>query len=179
MFIALIRRTSSIRTLPAIRANRVKGSFERKSAVKKLYLLLAALLIAIGAPAIALAHPMDVTPLSNKDVLMMVEKKLTPEVIIQTIKTSPCTFDTFPSVMKELKRRGVPEEVLEAMIDAPYGPAEEKQATEDIPTDVATEQPIYHYTDSIKQYLAPVDTGRRYRPRTNRTRASRTPRYPR
>jgi hypothetical protein len=137
--------------------------------VKKLYLLLAALFVAIGAPAIALAHPMDVTPLNNKDILMMVEKKLTPELIIQTIRTSPCTFDTFPSVMKELKRRGVPEEVLEAMIDAPYGPAEEKQASEDLP-----DQQIYHYTESIKQYLTPLDTGRRYAPRTNRTRAART-----
>ena len=143
--------------------------------MKKLYLLLAALLVAIGAPAIALAHSMDVTPLSNKDILMMVERKLTPEVIVQTIKTSPCTFDTFPSVMKELKRRGVPEEVLEAMIDAPYGPAEEKQAIED----VATEQPIYHYTENIKQFLTPADTGRRYQPRTNRTRAARTTRMPR
>ncbi len=141
--------------------------------MKKLNLLLAALLVAIGAPALALAHPMDVTPLNNKDILLMVEKKLTPEVIVQTIKTSPCTFDTFPSVMKELKRRGVPEEVLEAMIDAPYGPAEERQATEALSE---TEQPIYHYTESIKQYLTPVNTGRRYEPRTNRTRASRNTR---
>lgn len=116
---------------------------------------------------------MDVTPLNNKDILLMVEKKLTPEVIVQTIKTSPCTFDTFPSVMKELKRRGVPEEVLEAMIDAPYGPAEDRQATEALSE---TEQPIYHYTESIKQYLTPVNTGRRYEPRTNRTRASRNTR---
>lgn len=141
--------------------------------MKKLNLLLAALLVAIGAPALALAHPMDVTPLNNKDILLMVEKKLTPEVIVQTIKTSPCTFDTFPSVMKELKRRGVPEEVLEAMIDAPYGPAEDRQATEALSE---TEQPIYHYTESIKQYLTPVNTGRRYEPRTNRTRASRNTR---
>ena len=136
--------------------------------MKKLNLLLAALLVAIGAPALALAHPMDVTPLNNKDILLMVEKKLTLEVIVQTIKTSPCTFDTFPSVMKELKRRGVPEEVLEAMIDAPYGPAEEKLSTEQL-----AGEPIYHYTESIKQYLAPVNTGRRYEPRANRARASR------
>ena len=137
--------------------------------MKKLHLLVAALLVAIGAPAIALAHPMDVTPLNNKDILLMVEKKLTPEVILQTIKTSPCTFDTFPSVMKELKRRGVPEQVLEAMIDAPYGPAAQNLTTETAPEG---EEPIYHYTESIKQYLTPVKTGRRYEPRTNRTRAS-------
>lgn len=128
--------------------------------MKKLHLLFAAVLIAIGAPAIAIAHPMDVTPLNNKDVLQMVERKVSTETIVKTIKSSPCTFDTFPSVMKELKRRGVPEEVLEAMIDAPYGPAEEKQASEEL-----AEQPIYHYTESIKQYLiTPGNTGRRYTP---------------
>jgi hypothetical protein len=144
------------------------------SAVKKLYLLLAALVVAISAPALALAHPMDVTPLNNKDILLMVEKKLTPDVIVQTIKTSPCTFDTFPSVMKELKRRGVPEAVLEAMIDAPYGPAAQNLTTEE-PSE-GEQQPIYHYTESIKQYLTPVNTGRRYEPRANRTRASRNTR---
>jgi hypothetical protein len=134
------------------------------SAVKKLFLFLAAAIVAVGAPVISRAYPMDVTPLNNKDILQMVERKVTAETIIQTIKSSPCTFDTFPSVMKDLKRRGVPEEVLEAMIDAPYGPAEEKQATED-----AADEPIYHYTESIKQYLVtPANTGRRYTPSMNR-----------
>lgn len=132
--------------------------------MKKIHLLFAAVIMTLGAPVISLAHPMDVTPLNNKDILQMVERKLSAETIIQTIKSSPCTFDTFPSVMKELKRRGVPEEVLEAMIDAPYGPAEQKQATEDLP-----DEPIYHYTESIKQYLVtPVTTGRRSTPAMNR-----------
>ena len=142
--------------------------------MKKLFLLFAAVIVTaivgVGTPVISLAHPMDVTPLNNKDILQMVERKLTAEAIIQTIKSSPCTFDTFPSVMKELKRRGVPEEVLEAMIDAPYGPAEEKQATEDL-----AEEPIYHYTESIKQYLVtPTTTSRRYTPPTSRRSARST-----
>ena len=132
--------------------------------MKKLFLLFAAAIVAIGTPVISLAHPMDVTPLNNKDIMQMVERKVSAETIVQTIKASPCTFDTFPSVMKELKRRGVPEEVLEAMIDAPYGPAEQKQATEDL-----ADEPIYHYTESIKQYLVtPTTTSRRYTPTTNR-----------
>ena len=142
--------------------------------MKKFFLFAAALIataiVALGAPVISLAHPLDVTPLNNKDILQMVERKVSAETIVQTIKSSPCTFDTFPSVMKELKRRGVPEEVLEAMIDAPYGPAEEKQATEDL-----ADEPIYHYTESIKQYLVtPVTTGRRYTPTTNRRSARST-----
>jgi hypothetical protein len=142
--------------------------------VKKLYPLFAAVIVAatvaVAAPAMALAHPMDVTPLNNKDILRMVERKVTADTIIQTIKSSPCTFDTFPSVMKELKRRGVPEEVLEAMLDAPYGPAENKQATEDL-----AEDPIYHYTESIKQFLVtPTTTNRRSTPSTNRRSARST-----
>lgn len=138
--------------------------------MKKLFLFLAAAIVSVGAPVISLAHPMDVTPLNNKDILQMVERKVSAESIVQTIKSSPCTFDTFPSVMKELKRRGVPEEVLEAMIDAPYGPAEQKQATEDL-----TDEPIYHYTESIKQYLVtPTTTSRRYTPSMNRRSARST-----
>src|ERR671914_518681 len=126
-------------------------------AVKKLYFLLTAVVVAVGSSAIAVANPMDVTSLSNKDVVTMVEQKLGTEAIVNAIKSSPCTFDTFPSVMKELKRRGVPEEVLEAMIDAPYGPAATDLSTED----EATEGPIYHYTENIKQFLSPLNTGRR------------------
>ncbi|HEU4767683.1 MAG TPA: hypothetical protein VFS77_09920 [Pyrinomonadaceae bacterium] len=137
--------------------------------MKKLYLLLTAVMVAIGANATAVANPVGVTSLSNKDVLTMVQQKIETEVIIKAIKASPCTFDTFPSVMKELKRRGVPEEVLEAMIDAPYGPAAANPTAE-----VGDEDgPIYHYTESIKQYLTSVNTGRRVTPSSNRTRAAR------
>lgn len=139
-------------------------------AVKKLYLLLTAVMVAIGANATAVANPSGVTSLSNKDVLTMVQQKVETETIIKAIRTSPCTFDTFPSVMKDLKRRGVPEEVLEAMIDAPYGPAAEKGPSEEV---AEGDGPIYHYTESIKQYLNPVNTGRRVAPSSNRTRAAR------
>lgn len=138
--------------------------------MKKLYLLLIAVMVAIGANATAVANPSGVTSLSNKDVVMMVEQKIGAEAIIKAIKSSPCTFDTFPSVMKELKRRGVPDEVLEAMIDAPYGPAANNRSTPEVTED---DGPIYHYTESIKQYLTPVNTGRRYTPTSNRTRAAR------
>lgn len=146
---------------------------ERMFAVKKLYLVLTAVLVAMGTSVIAVAKPMDVTPLNNKDVVMMVEQRLGADAIIKAIKSSPCTFDTFPSVMKELKRRGVPDEVLEAMIDAPYGPAAANLSTEDL----AADEPIYHYTENIKQFLSPLNAGRRVTsaPAT-RTRAARSTR---
>jgi hypothetical protein len=141
-------------------------------AVKKLYLLFAAVLIVTAASARAAASPLDVTALSNKDVLSMVEQKLGTEAIVKAIKSSPCTFDTFPSVMKELKRRGVPEEVLQAMIDAPYGPAADNRSTDDL-----AEEPIYHYTENIKQFLSPLNAGRRNNNTTvTRTRAARSTR---
>ncbi len=140
--------------------------------MKKLYLLFAAVLITWSASAAAVASPMDITALDNKDIVSMVEHGVGADAIIKAIKASPCTFDTFPPVMKELKRRGVPEPVLEAMIDAPYGPAATNRTTED----AAADEPIYHFTESIKQYLTTVNTGRRYNPTASRTRASRSTR---
>jgi hypothetical protein len=140
-------------------------------AVKKFYLLLTALMVAVGSSAIAVASPMDVTALTNKDVVLMVEQRLAAEAIVKAIKSSPCTFDTFPSVMKELKRRGVPDEVLEAMLAAPYGPA---------PVGISADEPeddkIYHYMENIKQYLSPLNAGRRHGLPPARTRAARSTR---
>lgn|SRR5574341_86530 len=60
--------------------------------------------------------------LTNKDVLTMVKAGLSSEAIIAKIKVSRCNFDTDPGVLSELKQRGVPNEVILAMIAAPYGP---------------------------------------------------------
>ena len=140
--------------------------------MKKLYVILSAVMVAVGSAASAVASPLDVTALSNKDVMMMVQQNLGTEAIVAAIKSSPCTFDTFPSVIRELKRRGVPEEVLQAMIDAPYGPAAENLSTED----EATEGPIYHYTENIKQFLSPLNTGRRQGTTPARARSARSTR---
>ena len=60
--------------------------------------------------------------LRNNDVLRMVEDQVKPEIIITRILTSPCNFDVFPPVLRDLKRRGVPEKVLLVMKLAPNGP---------------------------------------------------------
>lgn len=62
------------------------------------------------------------TYLHNNDVLRMVEKGQKSGDIIATIFTSPCNFDVFPPVLRDLKRRGVPDTVLVAMKMAPNGP---------------------------------------------------------
>ncbi len=59
--------------------------------------------------------------LTNRDIVMMVSAKLPSALIIEKISSSSCNFDTFPSVLAELKHKGVPDEVLMAMIQAPHG----------------------------------------------------------
>src|SRR5688572_7663124 len=107
--------------------------------------------------ASAQSRETDVTPLNNRDVLSMVEKKVETETIVKTIQSSPCTFDTFPPLLKEMKRRGVPEAVLQAMVDAPYGPSIANSSKDDL-----GETPIYHYAEQLRQmgFLSPVPSGR-------------------
>jgi hypothetical protein len=120
----------------------------------------------------ALPGETDFTPLSNKDVLMMVQNHLPEEAIVKAIKSSPCTFDTFPPVLKDMKRRGVPDAVLQAMVEAPYGPS-----VSNLNKDELGEQPIYHYADQLKAmgYITPTTVGRSSFARQNaRARATRT-----
>jgi hypothetical protein len=74
----------------------------------------------------------QIVTLTNADVLTMVRAKLPAAVIVEKINNSSCHFDTFPSVLAELKYKGVPDEVLMAMVQAPVGvrpkPLEEPKA---------------------------------------------------
>jgi len=139
--------------------------------VKTQRLLLAATLLLTLVPSMAAAQSgeTEVTPLSNKDVLLMVEKKVETGTIVKTIKSSPCTFDTFPPLLKEMKRRGVPEPVLLAMLEAPYGPSIANSSKDDL-----GESPIYHYAEQLKQmgFMTPVPTGRGLAPMRSRGRTS-------
>jgi hypothetical protein len=147
--------------------------------VKKAFLPLAIGLVLILTPSFVAALPgeADVTPLSNKDVLTMVLNKVPEETILRAIKSSPCTFDTFPPVLKDMKRRGVPEAVLQAMIEAPYGPSTQEKAKDELGQDG---QPIYHYADQLRAmgYISPSAVGRSRGglSRASRARASRTTR---
>lgn len=139
-------------------------------------LLLAATLLLALLPSMAAAQSgeTEVTTLNNKDVLLMVEKKVDTETIVKTIKSSPCTFDTFPPLLKEMKRRGVPESVLLAMVEAPYGPSVANSSKDDL-----GEEPIYHYAEQLKQmgFMTPVPSGRGLAPmsRSRGRNSSRTP----
>ena len=78
------------------------------------------LLVPALCASIAIAQD-NVIELKNSDVLSMVAAKVPTDVIITRIQTSRCNFDTFPSVISELRYRGVPEEILVVMVDAPVG----------------------------------------------------------
>ena len=144
--------------------------------MKRPLLLLATLLLI--APLVSIARaaekPLgdfsDFTPLTNKDILEMVQRRVETQAIVQAIQSSPCTFDTFPPVLLEMKRRGVPEAVLVAMVEAPYGPSLQSTVKDDL-----IDEPIYHYAEQLKLMgvLTPSH-GRRLQPaRERRARASR------
>src|SRR4030095_124629 len=58
----------------------------------------------------------------NGDVIRMVQDGVKSGVIISNILTSNCNFDIFPPVLRDLRRRGVPDTVIVAMKMAPNGP---------------------------------------------------------
>jgi len=65
---------------------------------------------------------MPVQVLHNSDVLTMTRNGKKPGEIINTIINSRCSFDIFPPVLQDLKRRGVPDNVLLMMTLVPNGP---------------------------------------------------------
>lgn len=85
------------------------------------WLLISVALLVLCLPAHAQTQTSP-TLLRNGDVLRMVEDKIEPELIITKILTSPCNFDVFPPVLRNLKRRGVPEKILLVMKVVPNGP---------------------------------------------------------
>jgi hypothetical protein len=85
--------------------------------------LLITVIVVVGCVAASAQTPSTLLRvLKNNDVIQMVEKGRKSDDIIAIIFTSNCHFDTFPPVLRDLRRRGVPETVLAAMTAVPYGP---------------------------------------------------------
>lgn len=141
--------------------------------MKKLFLLGLAVLSVTLIPSESPAQSvrLGTTSLNNRDVVFMVRQKMESAEIVRIIQSSPCTFDTFPPVLQDLKRRGVSEAILQAMVEAPYGPSAQRNSTDDL-----GESPIYHYAEQLKQmgYLVPTSAGRGLQPTRGRARASRS-----
>ena len=87
---------------------------------KSLLSVLLALILSLSCVSLAFAQD-GVMTLKNSDIMTMVRAKLPTALIIEKINTSSCSFDTFPSVLAEMKYKGVPDEILMAMVQAPHG----------------------------------------------------------
>lgn len=86
-------------------------------------LFLAAFLFATCSLTLAQQSTQPATRvLHNGDVLRMYQSGLKSGQIIAKIVSSPCSFDTFPPVLRELKMKGLPDTVILAMRMVPYGP---------------------------------------------------------
>jgi hypothetical protein len=68
------------------------------------------------------SQPRATRMLTNRDVMRMVHSGMKSDLIVANILTSYCNFDVFPPVLEDLKRRGVPEDVLQVMAVVPNGP---------------------------------------------------------
>lgn len=93
----------------------------------KLWLEITFVFLVFASWSVALAQdqtpdPTQIRFLTNNDVLRMLEEGIKPGPLIVKILTSHCNFDVFPPVLRDLKRRGVPDTVLVAMKAAPNGP---------------------------------------------------------
>jgi len=89
----------------------------------KRLLLLAAVLLANCSVVFAQQSAQPATKiLHNGDVLRMYKSGMRSGQIVAKIVTSPCNFDTFPPVLRELKMKGLPDTVIVAMRMVPYGP---------------------------------------------------------
>jgi hypothetical protein len=84
-------------------------------------LLSVLLALALCLSCVSFAFAQDSFSLTNDDIMTMVRAKLSAALVIEKINTSSCSFDTFPSVLAEMKYKGVPDEVLLAMVRSPHG----------------------------------------------------------
>ena len=84
------------------------------------------------------SHQDEMPRLTNKEIVDMVKAGLSSDVIIAKIKLSRCNFDTEPPILAELKQKGVPNEVLRAMVEAPYGRPREQKAERITESDATT-----------------------------------------
>ena len=97
---------------------------------------LLALTLSLSCVSFALSQE-SFTTLNNADIITMVRAKLPTALIIEKINNSNCSFDTFPSVLAELKYKGVSDEILMAMVQAPHGARKQSAPPKNRASDVS------------------------------------------
>jgi hypothetical protein len=64
-----------------------------------------------------------VAPLTNANILKMHGMRLSSDIIVAKIQSSPCEFETSPATLQKLKQAGVSDKVILAMVQAPSASA--------------------------------------------------------
>lgn len=136
--------------------------------MSKLLAVVFAVTLSLASLSTSLAQE-SVIILRNADILTMVRAKLPTALIVEKINTSSCSFDTFPSVLAEMKYKGVPDEVLMAMVQAPSGgrpkpvtepkpePRAEVKATENLGGIILSDRRESQY--NARFFIAPMEEG--------------------
>jgi Zn-dependent protease with chaperone function len=137
-----------------------------------------ALILTIFISPFSFGFAQDITPLKNVDILRMVKAKVSSEQILERINNSSCAFDTFPTVLEELSYKGVPDEVITAMVKAPRGRRPVKPVATPVPTTTHVIKTPDN-TASINTMLSPVvRTSPSIPSETTRSQPSLEPRQP-
>src|ERR1044071_5524655 len=88
----------------------------------------------------------------------MVHKGMKSDLIIANILTSYCNFDVFPPVLDDLRRRGVPDNVLQVMSVVPSGPPNLPEAGQPVAQQLVKTVKIPQGTAVIVETLYPVSS---------------------
>lgn len=102
----------------------------------------------------------DIIELTNADILTMVKAKIPADLIIAKMRSSRCRFDTFPTVLAELKYKGVPDSILAAMLEAPTGGSSkpvQRQGSEEFVSVTSRNEPTPKADPAPRQSLTNAD----------------------
>ena len=89
--------------------------------------LIVAILLFLGSVQFVPAQERSATPpMVNGDVVKLVKGGLSKELIIHTIESRPNHFDLSADALLDLKKKGVPDDVIQAMVSPKTEPASSK-----------------------------------------------------
>jgi hypothetical protein len=101
-------------------------------------------------------------PMNNQDVMSMVASGVSQDLILTTIRNSEPHFNLMPSSMDQMKKAGVPEQVIRAMAARQNGSQAAPAATDvKAVAPVAAQEPIKSERGLIARPATPVPAARR------------------
>lgn len=114
------------------------------------YFAVLLLLVALGSSVARSQDSPKTSPLTNKDITTMASAGLPPGVIVAKIKSSDTDFDTSPASLAELKKAGVSDDVILAMVEGSSKKASKSAASNGSKpeSDIPSGKPRLYITDS-------------------------------